>query len=336
MEILYYRDPAGNFGDDLNAVLWRELLPPQIFDVEDVLLMGIGSIFNAHCAPLSQTRGKKMFVLGSGAGYGPLPLDWDRWNLLAFRGPLTAELVGRPDLAVTDSAALVSLLPGLLPSAPQRDSILFIPHYNSVAVGQWKRVACEAGMTFVDPRWPVPQVMEYFSRAKLVVTEAMHGAVVADALRIPWIPISIAPDALPFKWWDWALSLNMTYEPIIIPPSSLWESLHHKLLMREAKANGLVASAFLADSRPASLISDFKKRYKPLASDPVKWKEERINPSRRLRSLVRSMCSCADGTFIERAARHLRKAALTKPFLSRDAIFQFRVDQLHGLLKCRR
>lgn len=37
----------------------------------------------------------------------------------------------------------------------------------------------------------------------------MHGAIVADTYRIPWIPIKLYPYINEFKWNDWALSLNI-------------------------------------------------------------------------------------------------------------------------------
>ena len=41
----------------------------------------------------------------------------------------------------------------------------------------------------------------------------MHGAIVADALRIPWIPLKVMPDLLEFKWQDWCMSINVPYKP---------------------------------------------------------------------------------------------------------------------------
>src|SRR5207237_10228278 len=64
----------------------------------------------------------------------------------------------------------------------------------------WAQAAAEAGLTFVSPEWPVAQVFGYFARAQLVVTEAMHGAIIADALRIPWVPVKISPELDEFKW----------------------------------------------------------------------------------------------------------------------------------------
>ena len=98
MQVIYYRSPSGNFGDDLNEVLWRELLPPAAFEADDAVLLGIGSIFRDDFLSREATEGKRVFVLGSGAGTGPLPTRWPdpEWSILAVRGPLTARLIGRP------------------------------------------------------------------------------------------------------------------------------------------------------------------------------------------------------------------------------------------------
>jgi succinoglycan biosynthesis protein ExoV len=330
MELVYYRDPVGNFGDDLNGYVWEKLLPAHVFKADSTLLMGIGSIFNVHLAPLSRTQGKRVFVIGSGAGYGPLPPAWETWNILGVRGPLTAELIGRPDLAMTDSAALLASLPRVETWPPAKDAILVMPHHNSISRGNWEQVAMQAGMTFVDPRWSVSAIIEHFSRAKLVITEAMHGAIVADTLRVPWLPIVITPDSLPFKWTDWALSVDLTYEPVRISPSSAWEALFHRSLMRRAKRQGMIAPALARNIKSTvSLIADFRERYSfPIEERAAVDKEER--PKRWLR-LLRSTLSVLDHRFIENAAQQLRElAALRQPYLSQDHVLSRRVDQLQG------
>jgi len=330
MELLYYQDPIGSFGDDLNSSIWQQLLPPHVFEAVDTALMGIGSIFNEGVAPLSRTRGKRVFVIGSGAGYGALPTGWDMWNILGVRGPLTAELIGKPELAMTDSAALLSSLPSIASVSSRTDSILLIPRAHSITRGRWDRVAREAGMTFVDPRWPVATIMKHFSYAKLVVTEAMHGAIVADTLRIPWLPIVIAPSTLPFKWKDWTLSLGLPYEPVAVGASSAWEAIFHKNLVCRAKMQGLVAPALMRNMDSAVyLIADFRERYKTPLADKEEVQEK--GTSSHLWQLLRWTSRALDGWFVENAARRLRMiAALNEPYLSRDEAFSLRVEQLSG------
>ncbi len=339
MKLLYYKSEMGNFGDDLNAVIWRQLLPPDVFEDDDAILMGIGSIFNAEQAPPAKTEGKRIFVLGAGAGYGPLPRGWEKWSILAVRGPLTAGLIGRPELAATDAAALVALLPSVVALAPERSLTLFVPHHHSMNHGKWQRVARSAGLTFVDPRWKISDVMSCFSKAKLVVTEAMHGAILADALRIPWIPVTTSPDILPFKWRDWTLSLRLSYKPQLLPASSFWELHHHHFLTREARARGLTAPGLIKEvGSPEYLMQDFLHRYREAASvsktllnepAPASPIETAITqPSKGWHSIKQASGAILDPLFIEHAAKHLSEVTRGPVFLSEDVIFADRLEQL--------
>ena len=44
----------------------------------------------------------------------------------------------------------------------------------------------------------------------------MHGAIVADTLRVPWIPVRTNPKILPFKWLDWCQSVKLPYRYEVI------------------------------------------------------------------------------------------------------------------------
>jgi succinoglycan biosynthesis protein ExoV len=324
MDILYYKAPGGNFGDDLNGVIWQHLFSQTILKNDSAAILGIGSIFNDSCASIAQTKGKKVFVFGSGAGYAPLPSDWREWQILALRGPLTAALIERSELAVTDAAILVASTP-LVP-APRRNRLtLFMPHHQSAAYGKWDEAASKAGLTYVDPRWQIQTILRYFSEADLVIAEAMHGAIVADALRIPWIPVSISPDNLSFKWWDWMLSLGMRYEPTRLPPSSLWEKIHHRVLEGRASSTSLRESTCFDE---AELIADFKARYKPSPANESTGPEPQANTRKRLRPLLRSISNRCDWGFVEEAACSLRRLANVRPLLSLDEVFFRHLDAL--------
>ena len=48
----------------------------------------------------------------------------------------------------------------------------------------------------------------------VVIAEAMHAAIVADALRVPWIPVNFHGSHInSFKWNDWCGSLDVEYMP---------------------------------------------------------------------------------------------------------------------------
>ena len=68
------------------------------------------------------------------------------------------------------------------------------------------------GYFCIDPRWPVEKVLEGISQSQLVVSAAMHGAIAADALRVPWISIKSNAGIPDFKWTDFCQSLDLKYK----------------------------------------------------------------------------------------------------------------------------
>ena len=52
----------------------------------------------------------------------------------------------------------------------------------------------------------------------------MHGAIVSDALRVPWIPMQPISNVHSMKWFDWASALGIDLRPTQMVCSSLLES----------------------------------------------------------------------------------------------------------------
>jgi succinoglycan biosynthesis protein ExoV len=328
MEVIYYRSPDGNFGDDLNAVLWREVLPPACFEAEDAVLLGVGSIFRDDFLSEEATERKRVFVLGSGAGTGPLPRRWPNanWSILAVRGPLTASVIGLPQAAMTDSAALIAGTPALLPQkekASSRARIAFIPHYNSVLYSRWPEICEMTGITFVDSHWPVQDVIERIGQARLVITEAMHGAIIADTLRVPWVPVVCSPEISPFKWIDWTESLDLDYRPLALPASSAWEALRN---FKNRTVNGARGLDGLSD-RDQDILEEFYRRFGNAAGTDLLRKPL---ISRGLAKRAQAVTAPFDRIFRERAAEALVAAGKSPPFLSKDNVFIDRLDSLQN------
>ncbi|MGD9844823.1 MAG: polysaccharide pyruvyl transferase family protein [Variibacter sp.] len=323
MRVIYYRDPAGNFGDDLNEMLWRDLLPASCFAADDAVLLGVGSILREEFLSAEVTRGKRVFILGSGAGTGPLPRAWPNpeWSVLAVRGPLTARLLGRPDAAVTDSAALLAVTHKRAADAARKD-VLFVPHHNSVEYSLWPQACRRAGLVFVDPRRPVPDILALFDRARLVVTEAMHGAIVADTLRIPWVPVVCSPAIPPFKWVDWTRSLDLDYRPLALPPSSGWEAIkHRKIRLADPRDFHRGSAGGDADA----LVADFQRRYAGTTNGAGPG-GRRLDG--RARAAIRAASRVIDPAMLPRAAAALRAASRGRAYLSDQRVFDARLARL--------
>lgn len=224
MKLWYFHDAIGNFGDDLNPWLWDRLLPGYFDGRPDKLFLGIGTIIRAEVP-----REPLKLVFGAGTGYGNLPELDDRWRFYCVRGPLTAARLGLPaDSAVTDAAALVAAVRP--PSTRTGGPMAFMPHHTSALRFDWRRLCRRLGITYLDPAAPVPELLEAISGSRAVIAEAMHGAIVADALRVPWIPVVIYDHINEFKWDDWCRSLELTYAPQPIEP--ITDNASHRPLRR--------------------------------------------------------------------------------------------------------
>jgi succinoglycan biosynthesis protein ExoV len=226
--ILYqWRGSHRNFGDELNSVLWPRLLPDFFDQDEATRFLGIGSILDDRHEPSTAK-----LVAGSGyGGYRPqIALD-ESWIVHWVRGRRTARLLGLPPtLGIGDPASLVPLA-GLTPMRENRD-IGFIPHFESVIRGAWQEVAGAAGVTLIDPRDDPLTVIAAIGKCRLVMSEALHGVIVADALRVPWIAIRpLAPIHRP-KWFDWAETLDLSIEFNGLPASTALERAHLTHLSR--------------------------------------------------------------------------------------------------------
>ena len=230
MKLHYYKDAIGNFGDDLNPWLWPQLFPKpieQCFD-NDTLFVGIGSLLN-HKIPVEPP---KKIVFGSGFSYGSLPKMNDLWQFICVRGPLTAKTLGLPhDKVITDSALL--LLKVGNPSQKKSHKASFMPHHQTAKYDSWKEICNALDIHYIDPAAPVQETIDAICGSSVLITEAMHGAIVADAYRVPWIPVRTRPRIVEFKWQDWCLSLGIEHEFEWLPPAwSATIDLKWKRMMR--------------------------------------------------------------------------------------------------------
>ncbi len=216
MKLHYWKAAGGNFGDDLNPWLWPQLLPNFFDEDETTFFVGIGSILSEEAMP---RRGRKV-VFGSGAWFGkPLPRIDDSVTVYCVRGPLSAQVLRLPaHAAVTDGAVLVRTL--VQPAHGSKYAVSYMPHHWSATHGDWRSICDRAGCRFISPSGAVQDIIEEIRGTKLLITEALHGAIVADALRVPWIPVKAYSHILDFKWTDWARSLGLEYKPYRLP--ALW------------------------------------------------------------------------------------------------------------------
>ncbi|MDX3927031.1 MAG: polysaccharide pyruvyl transferase family protein [Shinella sp.] len=223
MKPYYWESEHGNFGDDLNLWLWDFLLPGFRDVHPETLLVGVGTVLNRALLP---EEGHKL-VIGSGFGYGSLPdmSDAAKWDIRCVRGPLTAQKVGiAKELGIIDPAVMVAEMPEFrgLPKAYKKS---FVPHWESAIAGMWPVVCDTVGLTYIDPRGDAREVIRQIAQSELIVAESMHGAILADAFRVPWVAVTTSQSINSFKWNDWAQTLGVTYRPRRVPISSRAEAI---------------------------------------------------------------------------------------------------------------
>ncbi|MBK5205117.1 MAG: polysaccharide pyruvyl transferase family protein [Polaromonas sp.] len=289
MLLYYHRDPLGNFGDDLNPWLWERLFPsafagcvvhdPRLrceFDAKSSLFIGIGTLLNSN-VPKENPK----IVLGAGVGYGEQPVIDDTWRILSVRGPLTAQRLGLPNhVGLIDPAVLAVDFSPLTGTESDRNVVSYMPHCGSARNANWATIASEAGVNFIDPQWPVERVLSALRQTRLLITEALHGAILAESYRIPWVPVKSSPRVLEFKWNDWCLSIGLEYRPTRIPAlwpeNEAWAASLKAIVKRRivvsriraiaARANGQLAGDGIFADKKGQLLDVIDKLRSELSS----------------------------------------------------------------------
>ena len=221
---LYHYTLATNFGDELNPWLWSRLLPEVFNDDASSVFVGIGTLLNDRIPAAGKTA-----VFGSGVGYGELPCVDDSWKFYCVRGPLTADRLGiSHDYVVTDPGILVSRF--VERSATPKYKYTFMPH-GANANEAWKKICSNLGFGYIDAYDPVDKVLAEIGNTEVLITEAMHGAIVADAMRVPWIPVFTTHNMLEFKWKDWCATIGV--ELMVQHAAAVWSEQYANSLNKK-------------------------------------------------------------------------------------------------------
>lgn len=224
MKIVRWRcEECTNFGDELNLWLWPRLLPGFFDQDESSLFLGIGSILGMFTFP--QTARKIVFGSSYVPEYCPIlpDLGGANWDIVFVRDARTASLLSLdPALALGDPAILVRLAEPPNPLATH--SVAFMPHWSSMYRGRWPEVCEIAGIKLIDPRQDVAQILAEIQGSQQLITEALHGAIVADALRVPWLPVIPLEFNHRAKWAPWARSMDIELRPLPLKSSHWAES----------------------------------------------------------------------------------------------------------------
>jgi succinoglycan biosynthesis protein ExoV len=331
MRLYYYKHKQGNFGDDINRFLWERLMPGVWGDDDGRMLSGIGTIIDA-----AMPKADQWIVFGSGVGQGPLPNDFgnNKWDIKCVRGPLSAKVLGLPEVLVgADPAILVSTLPEFKAIHPaDRAGVAFMPHHYASEVGDWRTVCERAGIAYLDPSDDPIATIESIRRSRLVIADAMHAAIIADAMRVPWVPVVTSVEVNTFKWMDWTLSMQLPYRPYLLSQSNALEvirnismPLYGAHMYFEHRDEEEALRWFKANNNPRAR---FRKLWKRVGSGVFK---RVIYPAVESRSFAR-LRRHYDEIFLNQAVSSLKVAAKHEGYLSSDIVFHNKILHLRSLV----
>jgi len=198
----YVRWPKNNFGDNLNDIIFDRLgvtnkiafkktnlqnLPPNTY-------LGLGTL-------LTNKLRSKTTVCGSGVDGNSVPSVPQ--DYLFVRGKLSAQKLGiSQDYALGDTAYFLTEFIQSLAADKKTRKIGVIPHWQTNYTGA----------DAIPVTLPVDEFIYRVSECEYIHAEAMHGAICADILRIPFTPVVLGRNFNHTKWLDWASVLEIPLE----------------------------------------------------------------------------------------------------------------------------
>lgn len=211
MKLFYFDCKKNNFGDVLNPWFWEQQLHFSFDENENEIMVGIGTLINNKIPEV-----EKVHVFGSGAGYGEyIPQKRNNWHIHCVRGPLTAEALGvQKKLVTSDPVIYLNRLINL--SSNKKYKCSFMPHYGIDSL-RFKNICKNAGIHYISPSEDRDKVIQDVNDSDKLICSAMHGAILAEALRVPWLAVNTSQEILPFKWHDFCQSLDLEYAPYQLP-----------------------------------------------------------------------------------------------------------------------
>ena len=207
-----------NFGDELNPALYQWLTDQEARRAQSNdrrKTLAIGSVLT-HALPGDVVWGSGLNgKVRDEAGNIQLPKRPDAITFRAVRGPLTRQLLVEAGAEVPEVYGDPSLLMRFFIKPPeQRRGTLVIPHYTDTAalMEQWKP-RDETMLWSMDAS--AEATIAAINSAERVVSSALHGIIVAEALGVPVVPMRIGHVEHPFKFQDYWLGTGRDPLPFV-------------------------------------------------------------------------------------------------------------------------
>jgi len=184
---VYYFDGVSNFGDQIGPFIASAKTGRSVYNVRHLPW----TPKRAYCTAgslLHSLSKDNCSVWGSGFICAP-PAGKPKarpYEVRALRGPISARIA--EDLGWGSCSNLGDpglILPDFLPAGPvaKRRKIAVIPHY---AFAQ-RRDLGEIADYLVFPWQKLEHVVQEIASSELVVSSSLHGIILAEAYRVPWV-----------------------------------------------------------------------------------------------------------------------------------------------------
>lgn len=211
MNIIYFKSDIGNFGDDLNPWLWHELLGEKSSYDKSLDFVGIGSILDSRI----ESNNRKV-VFGSGVRDFNFEIsDISNVDIRFVRGPISSKVTHSK--YITDAAYALRLLPKKTYTKKYKISI--VPYFRHYKQFNWQLLEKITGIHVIDPTQHVEKVIEEINESQKILAAAMHGAILADIYRVPWMRVKFSKHGYEsaltseLKWNDWFGSIELNEVP---------------------------------------------------------------------------------------------------------------------------
>lgn len=212
MNLVYFKSEEGNFGDDLNPWIWDKLFGDSEDYDDDLDFIGIGSILDER---LNKENRKKV-IFGSGIrdlSFRPT----ENYDIRFVRGPISARNLNDVPF-ITDSAYCLALLNEKFSDQDKKYKCSIVPYFRHAKTVNWKLFEKITGIHVILPTKNIEQVLKEIAASEKIIAGAMHGAIIADVLRVPWKRLRLGKHGKEtfltseIKWHDWLYSINIFEE----------------------------------------------------------------------------------------------------------------------------
>ena len=290
MNLIYYKSEKGNFGDDLNLWLWPQIFGENFLKEDlDIAFFGIGSILiedSKFIEMANQHKTKIIFGTGVRSINEHLQLD-DSWKLLFVRGPYSSlKITGDIQHYIADGAYYISLLPQYEKylSTPKKYKVSFIPYFQSVDKVDWKSICEEMSWNLILPTdTSVEDFIMEVAASEQVISEAMHGTMIADIMRVPWKRLRFyahqyeGEKVSEWKWNDWLLSIGISENTFINAPIRknkfiyrmlpfLFKRKNKRLILQKAKEDLKLPYKLSSNSKLENIKGQLRSKKEELLS----------------------------------------------------------------------